>query len=138
MRRRRSGFTLIEVLIAIVLLAAGLVAVSAAFLSALVSNQKAENLRIANDAVEKKMEAVRAAPFSALNNSQFPSPFDIYDPKSTALPPLKIGSGTIKFSGWPAGSSTPGLLKVEVTGQVGGTRATQASSRAETVIGDSF
>jgi len=56
---KRDGFTLLEVLIAIVLFAAGIIAVAGLFSAALVSGIDSENTGIAIALAEKRMEEIR-------------------------------------------------------------------------------
>lgn len=65
MRFTNKGFTLLEVLIAVVLFTAGIVAVMDLFSSALVSSVDPENTGIAMTLAEKRMEEVRNLNFDS-------------------------------------------------------------------------
>jgi type IV pilus assembly protein PilV len=61
--RERSGFTIIEVLIGIVILAVGLLAIAALQVSAMRTNSFAGDLSEANAYAQAKMEALIALPY---------------------------------------------------------------------------
>ena len=64
MKVRRSGFTLIELMAVVFILAVGLTSVSALFIAGLVSGRKAERLSAATNAVQQQIERLHSAGFS--------------------------------------------------------------------------
>ena len=64
MRSKTRGFSLVELLVATVILGLGLTSVSMLFVAGIVSGQKAERLSTAVNAVQQQMERLRSAGFS--------------------------------------------------------------------------
>jgi len=64
MRSKSRGFSLVELLVATIILALGLTSVSMLFVAGIVSGQKAERLSTAVNAVQQQMERLRSAGFS--------------------------------------------------------------------------
>ena len=64
MTRRARGFTLIEMLVVVFILAVGLTSVSALFIAGLVSGRKAERISAATNVVQQQLERLRSAGFS--------------------------------------------------------------------------
>jgi prepilin-type N-terminal cleavage/methylation domain-containing protein len=62
--RRAGGFTLIEVMVVIFILAVGLTSVSALFIAGLISTRKAQRINAALNAVHQQMERMKSAGFS--------------------------------------------------------------------------
>lgn len=64
MRSKTRGFSLVELLVATVILGLGLTSVSLLFVAGIVSGQKAERLSTAVNAVQQQMERLRSSGFS--------------------------------------------------------------------------
>lgn len=62
--RRTNGFTLLELLAVVFILATGLTAVSALFIAGLVSARKAERMSAATNAMLQQVERLRSAGFA--------------------------------------------------------------------------
>lgn len=74
-----AGFTLVEVLIAIVVLVFGLIAVTNLMIVAASSNTVANQMTGATAAASRTLEDLRATPFTALVPSPAGAPFDFTD-----------------------------------------------------------
>jgi len=64
MRSKTRGFSLVELLVATIILGLGLTSVSMLFVAGIISSQKAERLSTAVNAVQQQMERLRSAGFS--------------------------------------------------------------------------
>jgi len=62
--RRARGFTLIEVLAAVFVLAVGLTSVSTLFVAGIISNRKAERMSAGVNAAQRELERLHSAGFS--------------------------------------------------------------------------
>ena len=92
---RRSGFSLIELLVVIVIISLGLVSISTMFVGAIISDMKAERISYANDRAIKEMERLRGATFSnAVVDTTVFRPADGY----TILSQGANGSGVVAFA----------------------------------------
>ncbi len=146
MRRRRNGFTLIEVLAVVFILAVGLTSVSALFVAGLVSGRKAERLSAATNAVQQQVERLRSAGFSGCITD--PDVFRSVDGYtvvqqngdgtgeiSFAVPELPGGQGTIQIAFYNDGSGYyPNLKQVTITVTWTGGRPTGGTTVFETLI----
>ncbi len=78
MRRQGRGFTLIEMLVVIFILAVGLTSVSALFVAGVISSRKAEHTSAAVNAARRELERMRGSGFAActVNSPIFPAAED--------------------------------------------------------------
>lgn len=80
-RRLRShapaGFTLIECLVSIVILALGLTGVAGCLTAAMLANQKASRIQIATATVQDTIEDMRSAGFGSITYDAYPAESDI-------------------------------------------------------------
>jgi type IV pilus modification protein PilV len=100
----QSGFTLIECLVAIVILALGLTGVVGCFTAALVSNQRASHLQLATSIAQDTIEDMRSRGFGGVDYDAFPA--------SSTISQLPGGTKTISFT--TPYLSNARLLKVSV------------------------
>jgi prepilin-type N-terminal cleavage/methylation domain-containing protein len=98
----RTGVTLIELMVTIVLLAVGLVGVSSMFIVGYRNQTHAHFASVASDIANRKVERLRSAGYNAINNTNFPSPF--------AVPELPSGQGTITWEPYPDPTSSNQLV----------------------------
>jgi len=126
------GFSIVEMLVALVILVFGIATMAALFASGVLAMQKAHNIQLATDAAQERIEQMRRVSLSSLNSTNFPPTFTISDP-DTGEP---VGSGTLTITPQETGSSPPieQWFLVEVTTRVGFTKATQGSVRLVTYI----
>jgi prepilin-type N-terminal cleavage/methylation domain-containing protein len=104
-QRRRQGFSLIELLVVVFMLAVGLTSVSTLFVAGIVSSRKAERMSAAVNATRKEMERMRSSGFAGctVNSAIFP-PEKGYD----IIAENVDGTGQVGFSvpGLPSGEGT--------------------------------
>ncbi len=143
MARRANGFTLIELMAVVFILAVGLTSVSALFIAGIVSGRKAERLSAATNAVQQQAERLRSAGFSGCVVD--PEIFRTADGYTIiqqnadgtgrigfAVPELPNGQGTIDIAFYDAGTGVyPNLKDITLTvtwtggGPTGGTTVFQ-------------
>jgi prepilin-type N-terminal cleavage/methylation domain-containing protein len=75
-QRAQRGFTLIECLVAIVILGLGIVGVVGCFTAALLSNQKASNIQLATSLAQSVIENMRSYGFGSITYDNFPASID--------------------------------------------------------------
>ena len=143
---RRSGFSLIELLVTVVLLAIGLVALSSLFVVGIISDMKAERIQVATNRARQELERVRSAGYSgALIHTDVFKPGDGYtiveqNPDLTGAvgftdPRLPASSGTVRIRYYDSGAGVyPNLKQVSVTLSWGGGRRTQGTVRSDTLL----
>jgi prepilin-type N-terminal cleavage/methylation domain-containing protein len=94
-RKKESGFTIVELLISMVVVAILIVGINSIYLTHLTQSQKVRNLVIVNSFVENKVEALRSAGFLSIEDGTTDIsnelPTDLRSPKSASL---QIGSAT--------------------------------------------
>lgn len=146
MRSRARGFTLIEMLAVVFILAVGLTCVSALFVAGLVSSRKAERLSAATNAVQQQMERLRSAGFSGcvVDPDIFKSSdgYTINQQNDDgsgqigfAVPDLPNGQGTVDIAFYDTGSGTyPNLKDVTVTVTWTGGKPTGGTTVFRTLI----
>jgi prepilin-type N-terminal cleavage/methylation domain-containing protein len=108
MRARKcgAGFTLIECLVATVILGIGVVGVASMFAYASASQKKAEYMAQARDIAERTLEQVRASGYSA-----FAAPSGVGEVDTSGLP---HSAGVVAWQPWPDPSSEQGLKLVAI------------------------
>ena len=104
MRRRTAGFTLAEVLVALVVLTSGLLIISQGFLTGGTASVRAQQLTIASSLADAKMAEIEGAivPFSASTSGTFelegePDYAWELKPESTATAGLTKVTLTVKW-----------------------------------------
>jgi type IV pilus assembly protein PilV len=126
--RKVAGFSLIECLVAIVILGIGIVGVAGMFTYASVSERKATFMANARQLADDVLEDVRVngyAGFSQVSGS-----------RTIATPGLPRASGVIAWQPYPSGSSESGLKLVAVNINWQWSRATSGSYRATTLVSE--
>jgi prepilin-type N-terminal cleavage/methylation domain-containing protein len=94
MRLRRprhgiAGFTLVECLVAIVILAIGLTGAAECLSTALLANQKASRIQLATATAQDTIEDMRSRGFGRITEEEFPA--------SESVPSLPSGQRTIEI-----------------------------------------
>jgi prepilin-type N-terminal cleavage/methylation domain-containing protein len=93
--KQKNGFTIVELLISMVVVAILIVGINSIYLSHLTQSQRVRNLIIVNSFVENKVEALRSAGFLSIEDGTTDIsnelPTDLRSPKSASL---HIGSAT--------------------------------------------
>lgn len=125
-RTRQAGLTLIECLVSVLILAVGLLGVSAALTAALTSNQKASQISYATAIVQDTVEEMRSLGYGAIDFETFP--------ESIPVSGLHSGVRTIEIEEAYAGS--PRLKRVVVTVSWRGHDGRTAHVMAETLVGN--
>ncbi|MFB3880220.1 MAG: prepilin-type N-terminal cleavage/methylation domain-containing protein [Armatimonadota bacterium] len=145
-RRTRAGFTLVELLAVIFILAVGLTSVSALFIAGLVSSRKAERLSAATNAVRQEVERLRSAGFSGCvvdpDIFQSADGYTINQQNSDgtgqigfSVPELPGGTGTIDIAYYTGAAGVyPNLKDVTITVSWTGGRPTGGTTVFEELI----
>jgi type II secretory pathway pseudopilin PulG len=140
-RRREAGFTLVEALVAIVVLVFGLMAVTNLLLVAASSNTVANQGTAAVTTATQVMDFLKITTYDTLDNAAVGTPFDATDGGKDCNDPLLVpadahctistpGVGTVHAHWYITPMADPRLLFIRV--QAEGTGAlTAARSRAE-------
>jgi prepilin-type N-terminal cleavage/methylation domain-containing protein len=140
------GFTLIEVMAVVFILAVGLTAVSALFIAGLVSSRKAERLNAGTHAVQQQIERIRSAGFAGC--SVDPDIFssdegysiieqheDLTGQIGFSVPDLPDGIGTIDIAFYNPGSGAyPNLKDITITVSWMGGKPTRGTTVFRTLI----
>ncbi len=146
MRSRVRGFTLIEMLAVVFILAVGLTCVSALFVAGLVSARKAERLSAATNAVQQQMERLRSAGFSGcvvdpdIFKSSEGYTINQQNEDGTGqigftVPELPNGQGTVDIAFHNTGTGTyPNLKDLTVTVTWTGGKPTGGTTAFRTLI----
>lgn len=79
--RNKEGFTLLEIILALALFSAGIIAIMRVFSSGLVSSRDVEDMSLALNIAQKKMEEIKNIPFAGIISSG-PAPADSTAPFS--------------------------------------------------------
>ena len=122
---RRSGLSLIELMVTIVILAIGIAGVAVMFLHGYRSQLNAHYTILATAAANEVLEEMRAAGYNHLSSANWPSPFPV-----DAVPQ---GVGTITTEQFPTATST-NMKKVTVQVSWEGGRTIHGNARATTLI----
>ncbi len=146
MSNRERGFSLIEVLIVVFILAVGLASVSALFVAGTVSTRKAQRINAAVNAAQQQLERLRSAGFSGciVDPDVFKSEdgYTIIEQHSDmtgqigfTVPDLPASQGTIDIAFYDSGTGVyPNLKNVTVTLTWLGGAGTGGTTRLETFV----
>lgn len=146
MKRRDRGFTLIELMAVVFILAVGLTSVSALFIAGLISGHKAERLNAATNAVQQQMERLRSAGFSGCiaDAEVFTSAegYTIIEDHGDGtgkigfdVPELPNGSGVIEIDFYNSGAGLyPNLKDIIITVSWTGGKPTGGTTVFQTLI----
>lgn len=109
--RRRRGLSILEVVVAMAILAVATAGLMAAVAQGSFSRQANRELNLGNEAANRAIEDIRARPVNQALSAYIASstPFTVAD--------LAQGQGTITFSPatpWPADNAAPYLVEVHV------------------------
>lgn len=137
----QAGFTLVEALVAVVVLIFGLMAVTNLLLVAASSNAVANQSTAAVTAATRAMDLVRATTYGALDGTPGGIDFDVADGGKACADPTLVfndwhcnedvpGVGTVHTHWWVTPTTDPRLLHVRVRSEGTGALA-GARSRAE-------
>jgi len=122
---RRSGLSLIELMVTIVILGIGIAAVAVMFVHGYRSQLNAHYTILATAAANETLEEMRSAGYNNLDSEHFPTPFTIAD--------VPRGVGTITMEQFPAPTST-NMKRVTVEISWQGGRTIHGATRAATLI----
>jgi type IV pilus assembly protein PilV len=126
--RKMGGFSLIECLVAIVILGIGVVGVAGMFTYASVSEKKASFMAKAREVADDAIEDVRVngyAGFSGTSGS-----------RTIATPGLPRSTGVIAWQPYPSAGSDTGLKLVAININWHWSRATSGKYRAVTLVSE--
>ncbi len=94
--KSQSGFTLLEIIVTITIIAMGTLAIASVSVGTGSINRQAQNLSLATEAAQKKMEADRNLPYASIPASEDFSaslPADLPTPKSATATLTTISPG---------------------------------------------
>ena len=125
------GFSLLEVLIGLVLLAGGIAVMASMFATAILGMAKARNNQIAANAAASLVDRMRQVGINSLNYDNFPATFAVTDPNN---PSKQVGTGQLTITPVMDGKAMPVYFVIEVTTTVTGTKGTSARTKLVTYI----
>ena len=146
MKRRVSGFTLIEVMAVVFILGVGLTSVSALFVAGLISGRKAERVNAATNAVQQQVERLHSAGFSGcIADADVFTTAEGYTILENhgdgtgiigfTVPELPNGSGVIEIEYYDTGTGVyPNLKDIIITVNWTGGKPTGGTTVFETLI----
>jgi len=146
MTRRARGFTLIEMMVVVFILAVGLTSVSALFIAGVLSGRKAERINGATNSVQQQVERLRSAGFSGctVDPEIFTSEdgYTIIQQNSDgtgrigfSVPALPNGQGTIDIAYYDTGSGAyPNLKDITITVTWTGGKPTGGTTVFQTLV----
>jgi len=123
MRDNIKGFTLIESIVSILLVALFILIFAAAFPGGQAIVQKGELTSIATDIAQEKMEEIRKAGYNSLT----------FGTQTFTVSQLPNGQGKITVSPYPT-SNSKNIAKVEIVISWQGARATSGSVKISSLI----
>ena len=126
--RKVAGFSLIECLVAILILGIGVVGVAGMFTYASVSEKKASFMAKAREVADNTLESVRVDGYAGLSGSA--------GSRSIATPGLPRATGVIAWQSYPTGSGENGLKLVAVNINWQWSKATSGKYRAATLVSE--
>lgn len=128
-KSRVKGFTIIEAMIAMVVLMIGILAVAKMFTASILVRQKGTNLAIAENVITARFEQMRKTRFELLQ-SQFAGTFNVTDP---AVPTRVVGTGQTTMTQL---GTTARLMKVTINVNIAKVRGPQTSLKSTTYIAE--
>ncbi len=121
----RRGLSLIELMVAVTIMAIGLVGVASMFIVGYRTQVHAHFASVATDIAGKKIEEMKSAGYNSITAINFPSTFTVTD--------IPTGQGTIAWQPYPDASSTNQYLVQVVVTWAGG-QGIEGRVRLSTVI----
>jgi prepilin-type N-terminal cleavage/methylation domain-containing protein len=121
-----AGFSLIECLVAILILGIGVVGVAGMFTCASVSERKASFMAKAREVADDVIEDVRVNGYASLSEAS--------GSREIATPGLPRSHGVLAWQPYPTGASEGGLKLVAINIDWHWSRATSGSYRAVTLV----
>ncbi|MDH4208957.1 MAG: prepilin-type N-terminal cleavage/methylation domain-containing protein [Anaerolineae bacterium] len=146
MGKQTKGFSLIELLVVVFILAVGLTSVSALFVAGTISTRKAERISAAVNAAQQQLERLRSMGFSgcvadpdifttADGYTILVQNADMTGQIGFAVPDLPDGQGVIDIAFYNSGAGAyPNLKQVMLTVTWSGGARTGGSTQLETFI----
>ncbi|MBM3475585.1 MAG: prepilin-type N-terminal cleavage/methylation domain-containing protein [Armatimonadetes bacterium] len=110
---RRSGLSLVELLVTMTILGVGLVGVASMFTTSYKTQVQAHFAQVATDTVVTRIEEMKAAGYNGIGVEAFPATFEV--------PELPQGAGTISYQPYPNATS-PNQYLIQITVSWGGGR----------------
>lgn len=129
MRPRCRGFTIIEAMLAMVILLIGILAIAKIFTAAVLVRQKGTNLAIAENVITAKFEEMRRTNFDLLR-PRFEGTFNVTDPAS---PTRVIGTGWVTMQTL---GTVARVMKVTISVELGRVRSTGTGLKSITYIAE--
>lgn len=126
-KERQHGFSLIELMIATIILLTGVIGIAGSLGTSIVGTKNSQDITKLVSAVRQKMEELKSQPFSSVSSGT-----DYVDANGT---PQSTATGAAYSRTWTATVDSPmaGLKEITVSGSVlrpvGGARPLQLSAR---------
>ena len=146
MKAKARGFSLIELLVVIFILAVGLTSVSALFVAGTISTRKAQRISAGTNAALQQLERLRSAGFAGcIADPEVFTPEngytileqneDMTGQVGFAVPDLPNGQGVIDIAYYASGTGTyPNLKDVTITVTWTGGAGTGGTTRLQSLI----